>query len=372
MTIKGIKYTAPLLDNSGYARAARGNVLALHKAGIPLTLNPISFESIHPDLGKDGEIINSLIDKQIEYDYNIIHSTPEFWSRYLESGIKNIAYTIWETTKLHPDWPKYINNSVDKVLVGCEWNKQVFEDSGVTIPIGVVPHGISKTEYDDVDKYDIAGIKDSDFVFYNISQFTERKNLPALIKAYYYAFSGVDDVVLVLKTYRNDYSDGEKEVIRDIFKQLKMGMPMEHHPKIILIPNMLTEAEISAVHQRGDCYVSLDRGEGFGLSPFQAGAAGKPIIVTGFGGSIEYAKKDNSYLVDYQLTPVSGMWWSPWYRGDQCWAQPDVIQGAKFMKQVYTDREVAANKGKKLQSFIYENFSWECIADKLIKEISNV
>jgi glycosyltransferase involved in cell wall biosynthesis len=372
MTIKGIRYTAPLLDNSGYARAARGNVLALHKAGIPLTLNPISFESIHPDLGKDDEVINSLIDKQIEYDYNIIHSTPEFWSRYLEPGVKNVGYTIWETTKLHPDWPKYINNSVDKVLVGCEWNKQVFEDSGVTIPIGVVPHGISKNEYNGVDKYDIAGIKDSDFMFYNISQFTERKNLPALIKAYYYAFSGVEDVVLVLKTYRNDYSDAEKKVIRDILKQLKMGMPMEHHPKIILIPNMLTEAEIAAIHQRGDCYVSLDRAEGFGLCPFQAGAAGNPIIVTGFGGSTEYAKEDNSYLVNYQLTPVSGMWWSPWYRGDQCWAQPDVIHGAKFMKQVYTDREVAVNKGKKLQSFIYENFSWECIAEKFIKEIEDI
>ena len=44
MVIKGIKYTAPVLDNSGYAKAARGNILALHKAGVPVTVNPISFE----------------------------------------------------------------------------------------------------------------------------------------------------------------------------------------------------------------------------------------------------------------------------------------------------------------------------------------
>jgi len=40
--------------------------------------------------------------------------------------------------------------------------------------------------------------------------------------------------------------------------------------------------------------------------PFTAGARGNPILVTGFGGTTEYAKEDNSYLVDYQLTPVFG------------------------------------------------------------------
>jgi glycosyltransferase involved in cell wall biosynthesis len=372
MKIKGIKYTGPIFDNSGYARACRGNILALHNAEVPLTLNPISFEQIQPDLGDDGEVLKSLINKPIEFDYNIIHTTPEFWGRYIIPNTKNVGYTVFETTKLHSDWVKYINSSVDKVLVPCEWNVDVFNDSGVNVPIGVVPHGISKKEYHDINKYNISGVTDSDFMFYNISQFTERKNLIALLKAYYHTFSGIEDVVLVLKTYRNDYSDNEKSVVRNIIRGLKRDMPMEHHPKVILIPDMLTELEITALHQRGDCYVSLDRGEGFGLSPFQAGAAGKPVVVTGFGGSTEYAKEDNSYLVDYQLTPVSGMWWSPWYRGDQCWAEPNVIHGGELMKDIYENREAAKVRGKKLKRFIYENFSWECIAEKFIKEIEKV
>jgi glycosyltransferase involved in cell wall biosynthesis len=372
MTIKGIRYTGPILDNSGYARACRGNILALHNAGIPITLNPISFEKLRPDLGRDGEIINSLINKHVNYNFNIIHSTPEFWEKYVDPNVTNVAYTIWETTKLHPDWPKYINKSVDKVLVGCEWNKGVFKDSGVTIPIGVVPHGISKQEYDGVNKFNIAGVTDDDFMFYSIFQWTERKHPLALIKAYYHAFSGVDDVVLVLKTYRSDYSDNEKKAIRTTLQRLKAVMPMDHYPKVVLIPDILTEDEIAAVHQRGDCYASLDRGEGFGLSPFQAGAAGNPIIVTGFGGSTEYAKEDNSYLVDYQPTPVYGMPWSPWYRGDQCWAEPNIVHGAELMKQVYNNREEAKTKGKKLQNYIYDNFSWECIAEKIITELENI
>jgi hypothetical protein len=86
--------------------------------------------------------------------------------------------------------------------------------------------------------------------------------------------------------------------------------PMDNYPPIYLISHMLSNDEIVGLHKKGDCYFSTDRGEGFGLSPFTAGSCGNPIIVTGFGGSTEYAKPDNSYLIDYQLTPCSGMPWS--------------------------------------------------------------
>jgi len=310
MKIKGIRYTGPIFNNSGYARACRGNILALHQAGIPLNLNPISFEGANPELGEDGKILKSLVNNGSEYNVNFIHTTPEFWQKHRINGLINVGFTIWETTKLHPDWSNYINNNVDKVLVGCSWNKEVFKDSGITIPIGVVPHGINMKESDNVEPFNISGVDENDYMFYGIFQWTERKHPLALLKGYFQAFEGIKDSVLVLKTYRNDYSDKEKTAIRETIRRLKIIMPMSSYPKIIFLSNMLTEQEIVSLHKRGDCYVSFDRGEGFGLSPFQAGSEGNPIIVTGFGGSTEYAKEDNSYLIDYQLTPVFGMPWS--------------------------------------------------------------
>lgn len=372
MEIKGIRYVGPVMDSSGYARACRGNILALHDAGVPITISPISFENIHPDLGKEGEVLRSLVDKRLEYNVNIIHTTPEFWKDLRVNSVTNVGYTIWETTKLHPSWTPNINNNVTKVLVGCEWNKEVFKDSGINIPIGVVPHGIDLNRFDNVSPYNISNVAKDDYVFYGIFQWQERKHPTALIKAYYHAFTGVDDVVLVLKTYRSDYSEGEKEAIRNTIKRLKTIMPMDHYPRIVYISDILSEDEIASLHSRGDCYVSLDRGEGFGLGPFEAGAVGNPIIITGFGGATEYAKSHNSYLVDYSLTPVFGMPWCPWYQGSQMWAEPNICDGINKMKYAYNNREEAKKKGLKLQKDIVNNFSWEAIAKRIVNELKSI
>lgn len=727
MEIQGIKYIGPIFDGSGYAQACRGNILALNSLGVSLTIHPITFEKIRPDLGKDGEVLESLRNKDIDYNIVIIHTTPEFWKRYKESGKVNVGYTIWETSELHSDWKRYINGNVEKVLVGCKWNVEVFKKSGIEVPIGVVPHGINADDFNKVEPYKIGGIPDDNYVFYSIFQWcydektrvltkdgfkyfkdllytdeiatlnlkteeleyqhpneivkfrrkdkmvslegsffdvcvnpdhkmvvkeknssewkliplnklmskgksgqtiipekyrakknckwlqgkeeilfklpklsnkkyplrkgfsveismdifleflgwylsegstykakrgyvntitqatekyrpeilncikemgfnpfekgkdivfhsremhyylkqfgkaknkfipkwaknlssrqikillaslfkgdgslyengdwvkytttskrlaedvqecllkmgmsgaistadpllkksgkindryingkliqytvsvnrmrnepsmyyaklqeidydgfvycatvpnhamfverngkvifsgnTERKHPTALIKAYWHAFQNNENVSLVLKVYKGDYTTDEKNAIRETVKKLKQVTPMDVYPRMYLILDLLTQDEMLGLHARGDCYVSLDRGEGFGLNPFAAGAAGNPIIVTGFGGVTEYAKENNSYLVDYNLTPVSGMPWSPWYRGSQLWAEPSVLHGAELMREVYNNQEEAKQKGLLLQKDIKDNFSWEVIGKKIIKALENI
>jgi len=369
MKIKGIKYISPLLDGSGYGEASRGYVLALHKLGVPITAAPVSFEPVKPVHEKYGETLASLIDKDIDYNVVITQTIPHHFAPGREEGKKNVGYVVWETTKLPTDWVEMMNG-MDKILTCCDWNVDVYKESGVTVPVGAVPHGIEMAEFDGIKPYHVKGINEDTFVFYDIFQFMERKNPAALVRAYWHAFQNDENVALVLKTYRTNYSDKDKSLILQTMKRLKEVTPMPNkHAKVYLVLDQLSRNEILALHARGDCFVSLDRGEGFGLNGFTAGACATPIIVTGFGGALEYAKPDNSYLVDYSLQPVFGMLGGPWYKGDQLWAAPNVCHASNLMGQAYKNREEAKQKGANLKKYIQENFTWEKVAQKMIEEI---
>ncbi len=370
--IKGIKYKAPLLDGSGYARAARDYVLALYRQGIPITVEPMSFEEAKPDFGADAGILNEIINKDIEYNVVIMHSTPEFWPNLREEGKINCGYTIWETTKIHKEWPYYINSSVDMCMVATDWNVQIFKECGVTVPLRTIPHISDTVDPKDITTYPINGVDDSTYVFGFVSQWQERKNPLALIKAYWQAFQSNENVALVMKTYRSNYSESEKNAIRQTIRRLKAVTILDNYPSIYYIADMLTEDEMRGLYKRLDCYVTLDRGEGWGLSPFHAGAYGKPVIATGFGGVNAYLKDDNSYLLNYTLEPVFGMPWSRWMTADQCWAYPDVADGVNKLREVYSNQEEAKQKGKKLQKYIMDNFTYDVIGTRIIKEIEEM
>ncbi len=53
-----------------------------------------------------------------------------------------------------------------------------------------------------------------------------------------------------------------------------------------------------------DCYVSLHRSEGFGLTLAEAMALGKPVIATGYSGNLEFMTPETSYLVPWSLGTV--------------------------------------------------------------------
>jgi len=366
MEIKGIKYVGPLFDLSGYGQASRGYVLALHKLGIPLTLKPISFEQGKTNFGENGKILQSLIDKKVDYNIVIIHLTPEHWSKFREPNKLNIGYCVWETDKLHPDWPIYINNNVEACIVSCDWSVDVYKRSGVEVPVFSVPHGIDLSEFEGIVPYEVSGVKPGAFKFYSIFQFTERKNPMAIIKSYWHAFQKDENVALILKTYRMGFTDQDKQIIRDTVGRIKSVMPMDKYPPMYLVMDSLDRHQILGLHMFGDCCVSLDRGEGFGLVPFEAGVCGKPIIVTGIGGALEYAKPENSYLVNHFMTPVFGMPQSPWYRGDQMWAEPDLAHAVELMRRVYDNQGFAADRGKMLQKYISDNLTWEKVGGKMI------
>lgn len=354
-----VQYIGALFDASGYAGAARNYIFALDQAGIELKLIPVSFEKNHPDLGAKHSRLEQLVAKQINPTIQIIHLTPENFPRFINKYKYNIGYTTWETSKLPEHWPALINQ-VDEVWVPCEHNKAMFIQSGVTKPIHVIPHCFEE----DLSVETLSFVKEpNEFTFYSIFQWTERKNALGLLKAYLTEFSLKENTNLVLKTYfMNPGDSAEKEQLKEMINSFKKRLYLKDYPKITLISEMLSRGQINDLHSNvGDCFISLHRAEGFGMPIAEAMMASKPVISTGYGGPVDFIEHQKTgYIVSHQMTPCSGMPW-PTYHGHMEWAEPNIMEARKYMREVFSNRTLVSSMGTAAKESVKKNLSYQAI-----------
>jgi glycosyltransferase involved in cell wall biosynthesis len=381
--MKGVKYIGQIWNQSGYAEAARNYILALHGQGVPVTVEPIRRGDQRPDFGRDGEVLDSLVDRAIEYDRVILHDTPDTWVKRLQGeppGVATVGCTVWETSGLHPLWTAACNR-VDEVWVPSRWNAEVFRRSGVVAPVEVVPHCLELPDPAAVAPLAIEGVPDDAFVFYSIFHWQERKNPEGLLAAWLAALSGVRDVVLVLKTYFDrpagssdtgaaERSDAER--LRDEIAAFKRRMKLAHYPRIVALTGIFGRDQVLGLHRRGDAFVLLQRAEGWGLPHFEAAAMGKPVITTGYGGTGDFLTSDTAYLVDYTLRPVWGMEWSFFYDGTQRWAEPDLDHAIELLRRVHGQRDEAARRGTRAREHVARSFTRDVVGRRMVERLAAI
>ena len=370
--MRGVKYIAPVFDASGYAEAARNYILALHEQGYPVTIHPVRFTRANPDLGTEGKLLNDLVDRPVDYDKVIAHCTPDAWRSVLthEQGHYIIGLTTWETDRLHPIWTSSCNR-VQEVWVPSQWNVDVFRSSGVDVPIYRMPHALTIATNQRLTPLAIDGVRDDDFVFYAIFQWQERKNPAELLEVYLSTFASEDSVVLVLKTFVELPSEDPREIEARL-REIKADVNVMRYPRVIPIVENLSQLDMQRLHRRGDCFALLQRGEGWGLSHFDAAANGRPILTTAYGGQTDFLNTENSYLVDYQLRPVSRMRWTPYYAAGAYWAAPDLSQAGRLMRHVFEHREEARERGRLARTRVEREFNRRVVGRLMVERLREI
>ena len=119
-----------------------------------------------------------------------------------------------------------------------------------------------------------------------------------------------------------------------------------------------------------DCYVSLHRSEGLGLTMAEAIACGKPVIATGYSGNLEFMDEANSYLVPYDLVDVPPSWWA--HEPGATWAEPDVDAAAALMRRVWERPDEARALGERGRDALLERFSPRRTADFIEARLEEV
>ena len=118
----------------------------------------------------------------------------------------------------------------------------------------------------------------------------QRKNPLGLIDAFTRAFAPDEGPRLLLKTINARFRPEAADELRR-----RIG----ERPDIELVDRYLDPRQNAALIARADCYVSLHRSEGFGLTLAESMALGTPVIATGYSGNIDFTTPSNSYLVDW-------------------------------------------------------------------------
>jgi glycosyltransferase involved in cell wall biosynthesis len=164
----------------------------------------------------------------------------------------------------------------------------------------------------------------------------------------------------------------ERREISTWFTLAKALAGRANAPRITLSTRWLTESELDALHARGDCYVCLSRGEGWGLGGFDAAAFGKPVITTDWGGPLDYLPDGYPYCVAYDLVPTitdePDAWWAP--RPGEHWAKARIADATRLLRHVFDHRDEANDWGHTLQAYVRANFASADVTRRLIEALN--
>ena len=203
--------------------------------------------------------------------------------------------------------------------------------------------------------------KDSRFRFLTVtnSHDLERYNTQAVIDAFCQAFTGCDDVVLVVKDYGATSGDA---TIRRALTQAQAGGRVEY------ITAFTDKHELIRLYKSCDAFVSAHRGEGFGMKILDAMACGLPVVTPLFGGPTAYCDARNCFAVDFSLVPMGDCLDTRALHitNQPMWAEVDAQSLMREMRRVYDDRDTRAAIGALARTSVIERFSWDSAASRLV------
>ena len=333
----------------GFLRAGFGIGEAtrlLHEALIAGEIPHAAISVSHDDL--DDKVESSANDEKLVYDINLICVNVDWLdmlSRRLGSDLMAERYFIgtwwWESNLLPPELVAQIDY-FDELWAGSNYVADALRQY-TDLPIRVFPLPVRVPDDEPPPDREQLGLPDGYlFMFsFDFNSTVERKNPEGVIEAFRRAFPSPAGTHLVIKTINGERHLTELERLRALTAD---------RDDITIYDGFLPTADRDAWARATDCYVSLHRCEGFGLTMAEAMALAKPVIATGYSANLDFMDSDTAMLVPankWVLDDGAGP-----YPAGTIWADPDLDAAATFMRSVASDPGAAVALGARARAHI--------------------
>jgi glycosyltransferase involved in cell wall biosynthesis len=348
----GVNVVGLLNSHLGLGEAARQLVVALAAADVPSRTWEYPVAGV-PRMGG----VTGLLPKGRWYPINLLCLNPpelRHFKSHLGPALTRDRYNIgiwaWETERAPQSW-RSSSDLVDEVWAPSRFVKDAL--SGVApFPIRVLPHAVAVPRHPTYMDRSYLGLP-STFLFLfllDLNSSILRKNAVGLVRAFCSAFAPSEGPHLVIKTLNGLSHQGD-------FEELLLAAA--GRKDVLVYDRVLSSEERAALLDACDCYVSLHRGEGFGLTLAESMALGKPVIATAYSGNLDFMTPENSYLVGYRRTRVG----VPWdrYPADHLWAEPDLSEASKLLRSVWLEPQAARQVGARGRADVVSKLSAEAV-----------
>ncbi|MEG4800593.1 glycosyltransferase [Microcoleus sp. ARI1-B5] len=363
----GINIAGYINGEFGIGEGVRANIRAAEAAGIPLNINNFTRS---PHRKKDTTYLNFSPDNP--HPINLIQVNADEVATFIKyTGFSyfqnkyNIGFWAWEIPAFPPEWQPAFNHFHEI----WTYSNYCAEAIAQVSPIPVIKIMPSISLPAPSLSREALNLPKDKFIFLFVFDFCsriERKNPLAAIQAFKQAFGEDDSVLLLLK------SSNSGKNIQDL---ALLNSVLANCANIKHLDGYLSKDEINGLLYNCDCYVSLHRCEGFGLTMAEAMFYGKPVIATGYSSNTEFMNVGNSFLVKYKLVPIEKDC-GPYKKGN-VWAQPDVEHAADLMRYVFNNyweaQQIGAIAAEEIKTLLNPQVSGSKIRKRLeyIAEITD-
>ena len=289
-----------------------------------------------------------------------------------ELNLRPHALFFWEfSTGVLRGYPDILNST--SIIGMSDFNVECFSKAvPPTIPVYKILYPFRFIDVPDCAVADVRsryGLSEKDFVvFYNFDfrSSCNRKNPQAVLRAFRQAFRGIEKAKLLFKT------KGAQEYPAKLAELMSLAESLGISDQFICVNDYIPQRDVYGLTAACDVYVSLHRGEGFGLGIAEAMSLGKPVVVTDYSATTEFCNVENSIPVPYKLVrPAMDLIDHAYYVDVQEWAEPDVVFAGKAIHRLYENPALRRELGRKAKESIHNQFSMTAFRESIEAFLAN-